>query len=162
MNEGYWIFFWIVEKFFVENNWIEWMFLVWYFVLLHISSRHQLFSFHLLMPNDKIDFMTWAILDWKHWIYHWFLSRVYAKYFIQIFCIFWGSRILSLGRFHNVIFIKNNYKWPALSVGRSVGWSVGQSHLTFFLWFYFFDLTAPTQMIWWPQIWPLPTRTRLQ
>ena len=92
------------------------MFLVWYFVLLHISSRHQLFSFHLLMPNDKIDFMTWAILDWKHWIYHWFLSRVYAKYFIQIFCIFWGSRILSLGRFHNVIYVP-----LCPSVGQSVG-----------------------------------------
>ena len=51
---------------------------------------------------------------------------------------------------------------PALSVGRSVGWSVGPSHFTFFLWFYFFDLTAPAQMVWWPQIWPLPTRTRLR
>ena len=56
---------------------------------------------------------------------------------------------------------------PALSVGRSVGrlvgWSVGRSvTLYFFLWFYFFDITAPAQMVWWPQIWPLPTRTRLR
>ena len=34
--------------------------------------------------------------------------------------------------------------------------------LYFFLWFYFFDLTAPANMVWWPQIWPLPTRTRLR
>ena len=33
---------------------------------------------------------------------------------------------------------------PALSVGQSVGWSVT---FYFFLWFYFFDLTAPAQMV---------------
>ena len=45
------------------------------------------------------------------------------------------------------------------SVGRLVGWSVT---LYFSLWFYFFDLTIPAQMVWWPQIWPLPTLTRLR
>ena len=46
---------------------------------------------------------------------------------------------------------------PALSVGPSVRPSVGPSHFTFlgFLWF-------PAQMIKRPQIWPLPTRTRLR
>ena len=48
---------------------------------------------------------------------------------------------------------------PALSVGRLVGPSVT---LDFYLWFYYFDLPAPAQMVWWPQIWPLPTRTRLR
>ena len=43
---------------------------------------------------------------------------------------------------------------PALSVGRSVT-------LYFFYVFVFFDHTAPFQILWWPQIWPLPTRTRL-
>ena len=33
--------------------------------------------------------------------------------------------------------------------------SVSQSDI-----FLFFDLTAPAQMVKWPQIWPLPTRTR--
>ena len=42
------------------------------------------------------------------------------------------------------------------SVGRLIG------HTLLFLWFLFFDLTAPTQKVWWPQIWPLPTRTRLR
>ena len=56
---------------------------------------------------------------------------------------------------------------PALSVGRLVGWSVGRLvgrsvTLYFFLWFYFFDLTALSQMFWWPQKWPPPTRTRLR
>ena len=32
---------------------------------------------------------------------------------------------------------------PALSVGRLV------RHILLFLWFYFFDLTAPAQMVWW-------------
>ena len=45
------------------------------------------------------------------------------------------------------------------SVSRLVGRSVT---LHFFLWFYFFDLTAPAQMVWWPQIWPLPTRKWLR
>ena len=53
--------------------------------------------------------------------------------------------------------------YPALSIGWLVGWLVGRSvTLYFFLWFYFFDLTAPAKMVWWPQIWPLPTRTRLR
>ena len=43
----------------------------------------------------------------------------------------------------------------------SVGPSVGQSHFTFFCGFAVFGLTAPAQMIWWPQLQPLPTRTRL-
>ena len=42
-------------------------------------------------------------------------------------------------------------------LGRSVGRSVGLSHFTFFL-----DLTAPAQMMKWPQLQPLPTRTRLR
>ena len=42
-----------------------------------------------------------------------------------------------------------------------VGRSVGPSHFAF-LCSLFFDLTASAQMIWWPQIWPLPTRTQLR
>ena len=48
---------------------------------------------------------------------------------------------------------------PALSVGQSVGQLVGRSH--FFLCFLFFDHTTSARMLWWPQIWPLPTRTQL-
>ena len=33
----------------------------------------------------------------------------------------------------------------------SVVWSVGRSHYVFW-WFCFFDLAAPAQMVWWPQI----------
>ena len=44
-------------------------------------------------------------------------------------------------------------------VRRSVGWSVT---LYFFYVFLFFDHTAPAQILWWPQIWPLPTNTRLR
>ena len=52
----------------------------------------------------------------------------------------------------------------ALSVSRSVGRLVGQSvgHTSLFLWFYFFDLSAPAQIVWWPQTWPLPTCTWLR
>ena len=43
----------------------------------------------------------------------------------------------------------------------SVRRSVRPSHFTFFLVFAVIGLTAPGQMMQWPQIWPLPTRTRL-
>ena len=48
-------------------------------------------------------------------------------------------------------------------VGPSVGLSVRQSvrHTLSFLFFAIFGLTAPAQMIKWPQIQPLLTRTRL-
>ena len=52
-------------------------------------------------------------------------------------------------------------------VGRSVGLSVRRSvcpsvrHTLLFLFFVVFGLTTPAQMIKWPRIWPLPTRTRL-
>ena len=47
---------------------------------------------------------------------------------------------------------------PSVSVGRSIHRSARLSHFTF-LWFLRFS--APAQMIKMPQIWPLPTRTRL-
>ena len=37
--------------------------------------------------------------------------------------------------------------YPALSVRWSVGWLVGRSPFYFFYSFYFFDLTAPAQMV---------------
>ena len=47
------------------------------------------------------------------------------------------------------------------SVGSSVRPSVHPSHFTFFGLLGFLAL-APAQIIRWPQIWPLPTRTRLR
>ena len=48
-------------------------------------------------------------------------------------------------------------------VGPSIGLSVGPSvTLYFFGVFVVFGLTAPTQMMKRPQIWPLPTRMRLR
>ena len=51
------------------------------------------------------------------------------------------------------------------SVGQLVSWSVGRlvgrSPFYFFWVFAVFGLTAPAQMMEWPQIWPLPTHTRL-
>ena len=38
--------------------------------------------------------------------------------------------------------------------------SVGHT-LLFFMRFLFFDQTAPAPMLWWAQIWPLPTRARM-
>ena len=49
--------------------------------------------------------------------------------------------------------------YPALSVGLSVCLSV--VHTLLILWL-ILDLTAPGQMVKWPQIWPLPTRTQLR
>ena len=54
-----------------------------------------------------------------------------------------------------IIFSRNSTT-RFVCVSRLVGWLVG----LFFS--YFFDLTAPAQMVGWPQIWPLPTRTRLR
>ena len=48
------------------------------------------------------------------------------------------------------------YNPLCLSVGRLVRRSHSISFYDFF-----FNLTAPAQMVWWPRIWPLPTRTRL-
>ena len=51
----------------------------------------------------------------------------------------------------------------ALSARSLVGRSVGPQHFTFSTFFIFLRLfgpTAPSQILW-PQIWPLPTRTRL-
>ena len=101
-----------------------------------------------LWPNcihkigGKLSWLDDGVLDWA--IYNLVAARgTDSKNYLSFaFCLF--------SRVHATL-------QPALSVGRLVG----RSHY-FFLWFYFFDLTAPAQMTWWPQIWPLPTRTRLR
>ena len=95
---------------------------------------------------------------------------------IQNFCFFGSSsgkygraKILPLPcfvflRFHGYLLNRDfNFLFGRVlrdSTPRFVGRSVCWSHFSFSR-FLFFDPTAPAQMVLWPQIWPLPTRTRV-
>ena len=102
------------------------------------------------------------------------IQPVYETIFIT-FSIVFPLLVLKCKRFHGKAIIamtnirRRNFflvtcyatLHPALSVRWSIGSSVTLYFFCFFVFFAVFDLTAPAQVIKWPQIWPPPTRTRL-
>ena len=76
----------------------------------------------------------------------------------NFFSGFGKELIFPLSRIFSHVLRDSTPRFVGPSVRRSVRPSVT---LYFFCVFTVFGLTAPAQMIWWPQLWPLPTRTRL-
>ena len=105
------------------------------------------------IPRAKSDFVTKNKIRGKfHREPRGFIGRVSSDHQKRVF-----SRVL-----HD-----STTRFVGPSVRQSVRWSIRRSvrpsvTLYFFWVFGVFGLTAPAQMMEWPQIWPLPTRTRLR
>ena len=157
-----------------------------WFQSISLSSYSRLFLILFLlirsMFRKAFKFSLWLFafvpscllsLSFLRFSFHFFLFVCLFVCFLLLFCLFICLFIYLfvclfvlfdcfLFLFVGFIFSRVHVTLhTALSVGRLVGRSVGLSHFTF-LWFSILDLTAPAQMVQWPQIWPLPTRTRLR
>ena len=112
-----------------------------------------------LQTDGRTNGQTDPLIEIRSWLTH---LKIVSKQLSCFICATRGQTPYKIN-WDFLVACTRLYNPLCLSVGRSVGRSVGQLVTFYFsLWFYFFDLTAPAQMVCWPQIWPLPTRTRLR
>ena len=92
------------------------------------------------------------------------ILAVYLSFFGCLLVLYFLDQVLPLILFlFSRVLRDSTPRFVGPSVRPSVCPSVCPSvrHTSLFLVFAVFGLTAPTQMIWWPQLQPLPIRTRL-